>query len=60
MLRLRLAFTNRTYYTTEREKPPRWKLLKKFFTRAHIIWFLLLNFGLVLLAAGIHFLQITQ
>ena len=26
---------------------------KKIFTRAHIIWFLLLNFGLVLLAAGI-------
>ena len=25
---------------------------KKIFTRAHIIWFLLLNFGLVLLAAG--------
>ena len=30
---------------------------KKIFTRAHIIWFLLLNFGLVLLAAGIHFFK---
>ena len=33
---------------------------KKIFTRAHIIWFLLLNFGLVLLAAGIHFFKSTQ
>ena len=30
---------------------------KKIFTRAHIIWFLLLNFGLVLLASGIHFFK---
>ena len=27
---------------------------KKIFTRAHIIWFLLLNFGLVLLLSLIH------
>ena len=30
---------------------------KKIFTRAPIIWFLLLHFGLVLLAAGIHFFK---
>ena len=33
------------------------KIAKNIFTRAHIIWFLLLNFGLVVLAAGIHFFK---
>ena len=33
------------------------KLAKKIFTRDHILWFLALNFGLVLLAAGIHFFK---
>lgn len=33
------------------------KIAKNIFTRARILWFLLLNFGLVLLAAGIHFFK---
>lgn len=33
------------------------KIAKNIFTRAHLLWFLLLNFGLVLLAAGIHFFK---
>lgn len=33
------------------------KLAKKIFTRAHVLWFLALNGGLVLLAAGIHFFK---
>lgn len=33
------------------------KIAKNIFTRAHMLWFLLLNLGLVLLAAGIHFFK---
>lgn len=33
------------------------KITKNIFTRAHMLWFLLLNLGLVLLAAGIHFFK---
>lgn len=33
------------------------KSAKKIFTRENVLWFLLLNFGLVLLAAGVHFFK---